>query len=67
MRRLRSPEPPVDLPIHRWSHEHELLEDLEGDWVRELLERREARDRNDNQRDDVAAELRRQLRRRMDD
>jgi hypothetical protein len=66
MRRLRSGDPSVDLPIHRWSHEHELLEDVEGDWVRELLERREMRDRSDELGGDLAAELRRHLRAQRD-
>jgi hypothetical protein len=60
MRRLRSTDPAVDLPIHRWSHEHDLVEEVGGDWIRELLKRREERDHSGER--DLPAELRAQLR-----
>jgi len=64
MRRLRSTEPSVDLPIHRWSHEHDLVEDVGVDWIRELLKRREEREQSGRQ--NLPAELRAQLRAKRD-
>jgi hypothetical protein len=64
MRRSGRSEPPVDLPIHRWAHVHELEDGepaAEIDWARELLRRREQREverrRREARKEDLDVEL----------
>lgn len=68
MRRSRTGSVPPTLPIHRWADGREPVEDANAgdvDWVRELLHRRERRerDRADRSEGELPVELRRFLRR----
>jgi hypothetical protein len=70
MRRTGRGDDPADLPVHRWARAHEREEAADdGDetaWVRQLLERRERREREraEPQEEDLPVELREFLSRR---